>query len=108
MINIRNKHIHKFENRSCDFYLGRPSVLGNPFSWAEGTQAKFKVKNREESIKQYKKYIKKEIENKNPEICGTLNAIYREAKNGDVNLFCWCWPQDCHCNVVKEIIEEKL
>jgi hypothetical protein len=37
-----------------------------------------------------------------------LNSIYLAAKQGDVELECYCAPLACHGDVIKELIESKL
>ena len=108
MILVVNKHKHSpTEN---DVYIGRGSILGNPYTSIKGkkTKAKFFCDSREESIKSFEKYIREKIENKDKVVCEELNRIWKLAKEGEVNLVCFCKPKSCHGDVIKNIIEEKL
>lgn len=108
MINVVNKYKHTLSN--TDIYIGRGSILGNPFTSIKDKQTKALevCESREESINRFRGYITKEIENKNPLICQELNRIYKLALKGNVNLICFCKPKDCHGDIIKEIIESKL
>lgn len=44
-----------------DYYIGRPSSLGNPYSHVSGTLAKFKVSSREESIERYREHFAQKV-----------------------------------------------
>lgn len=107
-IYVKNKHKSKPDKN--DIYIGRGSVLGNPFTHLEleDTLAQYKCSNREEAISSYEKYIKNKIEKRDLKICDELNRIYIAAKKGDVNLVCYCKPKSCHGDIIKRIIEEKL
>ena len=108
MITVVNKKKHTpTEN---DVYIGRGSVLGNPFthlSWIE-TKADFICESRHEAIERYKTLINDKIKKKDKEYCAELNYIWTLAKAGDINLVCYCKPQSCHGDIIKSIIESKL
>lgn len=108
MINVVSKYKHK--EMLSDVYIGRGSVLGNPYTSIKGkkTLAEFNVETREDSILEFEKYLHREIEKGNREICNELNAIWKKAKKGDVNLICYCKPKSCHGDIIKSIIESKL
>ena len=77
-----------------DVYIGRPGIWGNPFSWEEGTFAKYKVATREEAIEKYREYVlsNEELLNKLKELKGKI-------------LGCWCKPLLCHGDILVELIE---
>jgi hypothetical protein len=106
MVNVVNKHNHVSSND--DVYIGRGSILGNPYSHLENTKAEFKVINRKTAIDSYNVYIKQKINNKDKNILNELNKIYVKAMQGNVNLVCYCKPLPCHGNIIKKIIEERL
>lgn len=96
MITVVNKRHYRDEG----VYIGRPSLLGNPFKIGEhGT--------REEVIDKYAVWLRRQIQNR--------NAVYREllrlaelARKGDLILICWCKEPnreiDCHGDAVKSEI----
>lgn len=106
MIKIVNKKTHTHSPN--DIYIGRGSVLGNPYSHRKGTKAEFVVDTREEAIALYKNWLMDKLERKDPEVCKAMNDIWLMAKAGNVNLVCYCTPLPCHGDVLKEIIESKL
>jgi len=55
--------------------------------------------NRDEVIQKYKLYIIEKIEQN-----ATLKQELLEMKNK--NLGCWCFPEQCHGNVLLELINE--
>jgi len=108
MISVLNKH--QIKNKSTGIYIGRGSVLGNPFTHLEldGTLAQYKCKSRDEALSNYETYLKQKISEKDLKICEELNKIFLLAINGDVNLICFCKPKSCHGDIIKKIIEEKI
>lgn len=104
MIKVINIHHNKEEKGE---YIGRPSVLGNPYSHLEKTKAKFKTKSREEAIDKYKEWITEQIKT-NQVVRYELNRLYLIAKSGELILKCFCSPLPCHGDVIKNLIEEKL
>lgn len=106
MIKVVNKRTHL--PSSNDIYIGRGSALGNPFTGSkklENTKAEFQCSSREEAVAKYGVWIDEKIKQKDPEVRKALNEIYLKAKNGDVNLVCYCAPQLCHGDIIKEKIE---
>jgi hypothetical protein len=106
-INIVNKRFHdNSKSNAVDIYCGRGSVLGNPYSHKINTQAKFVVATREKAIECYREYFYGEILH-NESFLNELRRIYSIAKFNEVNLVCFCYPQSCHCDVIKEFILSK-
>lgn len=102
MIAVVNKYKHTpTEN---DVYIGRGSVLGNPFTSIKTgkTKAEFICNSREESVKNFREYIEEKIARKDKKICDELNRIY---KMPQVNLVCFCKPKSCHGDIIKTLIE---
>ena len=108
MIKVVNKH--KTKPSKQDFYVGRGSALGNPFTHLqlEKTKAEYHCETREESLEKYDKYINDKISEKDQIICRALNELYKRAAKGDVNLVCFCKPKECHGDIIKKIIDSKL
>jgi len=107
MIKVVNKHWHK--PTPDDIYIGRGSVLGNMWSHKQNTQATHIVNTREEAIQCYKQWLQTMIARKDKDVCRVLNEIYRRAITGrSVYLVCYCKPNPCHGDVIKNIVEEKV
>lgn len=77
-------------------YIGRPSILGNPYNTAVG---------RKEAISAFSNYLNRKIQEKDPVIIGELERLYSIAKNEQLVLICWCAPKSCHGEVIKNILE---
>lgn len=73
-----------------DYYIGRPSLWGNPYK--EGVDG-----TREEVIARYEEYARN-----NETIQDTLIDIYNAEALG-----CWCAPKPCHGDVLVKLAEEK-
>ena len=101
MITIVNKHDYK----GVGEYIGRPSVLGNPFSWKEGTLAKYHVASRQASIDAYLPWLREQYKT-NKAVHDELNRLVEIAKAGDLVLVCWCSPLPCHGDVLKSVIDK--
>jgi len=113
MIYVKNIKTHY--DTDHDFYIGRGSVLGNPFTHLPPSVIKMRyrdfvkfVPTREDAITAYRKYLLDKLDSKDKAICDAMNVIYKMAKTGDVNLLCYCVPKLCHGEIIKEIIEKQL
>lgn len=79
-------------------YIGRPSVLGNPYVIGQHG-------NRAQVIALYEQWLRGKLaeEGSNPQ----KREIERIKSLGvDIYLGCWCSPQRCHGDVIKKILEE--
>ena len=95
MIKIVNKRLFKGKG----IYIGRPSVLGNPFIIGRDG-------DREEVIRKYREYLERAIES-DYRVKAAFEMIRELNKKGAVVLICWCAPEKCHGDVIKEMIENK-
>jgi len=110
MITIANKHTYKGEG----IYVGRPSVLGNPWSSVKSSivdRAKL-VENPDIAIELYGNWLDEKMK--------TVNEVSREIfrlvevykKEEKLTLICWCFPKNCHANIIAkkimEIVNEKV
>jgi len=106
MIRVVNKKTHK--PTPDDFYIGRGSVMGNPYHHKESKhpQALYKVETVGEAIGGYEKYFLYEYFN-NIEIYKVIKELIdRELDDQDVNLVCYCAPDKCHGDVIKKFVED--
>lgn len=94
-INVVNRKTHT--PQQSDYYIGRPSTLGNPFSIDMG---------RAECISKYKTYIHEKLfDNVDPDIVQAfMDIINIGNKYGEVNLVCYCAPLPCHGDIIKSMI----
>ena len=110
MIYVYNSHNEDYTSKPNNFYIGRPSPLGNPFSH-NGVKSVFKTltfKTREESIEAYEKYFDK-MYGVDEELTKAFDEIYEHYKNGeDIYLQCFCKPNCCHGDVIANKLQRKL
>lgn len=106
-INVVNKRKHA--STPHDFYCGRPSPLGNDYSHIpKGTLAKFVVKDRDESIRRHREDFLEQMETEGPVKAAFLKIYDHLVDHKIVYLICWCAPQSCHCDTIKEELLKKL
>jgi len=80
-------------------YIGRPSVLGNPFMVKPHGPYE-----RGETIELYRKWLNDQI-HENESVVKELQRLCDLDREGDLTLVCWCAPLPCHGDVVKSCIE---
>lgn len=80
-------------------YIGRPSVLGNPFQIGpDGTRA--------EVIEKYRSWIESEVRTQpDGPVARELDRLRARHERGEtVTLVCWCAPAPCHGDVIRDLI----
>jgi hypothetical protein len=100
MVMIYSKDKHTYHGPGI--YVGRAmphmnlagSVLGN----------KCKGKTRQQRIANYRIWLWQQIKLGN-EVYAELQRIAALAKQGDINLICWCTPNPCHIDVIIRAVE---
>lgn len=106
MIIVYNRKNNQYFNN--DYYIGRPSLLGNPFTHKKDTLAKEVVQSVDEAIDKYSTYIREEYQ-KNDAVKELINEIKTKHLNGEeIHLGCWCKPNKCHGDVIKDFINELI
>jgi hypothetical protein len=108
MIYIYNRRIETHNKN--DFYIGRGSVLGNPYSHIKDrkTKAIYEAKDRDDAIDKYSYYFDL-MYGSNKAFTQAIDEIYEVYKSGDdVFLGCFCKPLRCHGDVIKEKLEKRL
>lgn len=77
-------------------YVGRPTLLGNPFSHLGLSMAKHKVATRQDAIDRFKSYALKRLRI-DPGFKSAIAGLYGK------DLVCWCYPLPCHADVLIEL-----
>ena len=110
MIKVYNSHTEDFTSNENNFYIGRPSPLGNPFSH-NGVRSVFKTltfKTREEAIEAYDKYFDA-MYGHDDVFTKAFDIIYEKYKNGeDIYLQCFCKPLPCHGDIIADKLQRRL
>jgi hypothetical protein len=106
MIDIVNKKWY----RGVGVYIGRPSILGNPYSSKPSTTAIYQVDSNPDAVKYYRQYLWRELQKDTSPL---KNEIYRLAgmyqKIDHLTLVCWCKEKinddiPCHGDVIRSAI----
>lgn len=109
MIYVYNLRVET-HNGPNSFYIGRGSVLGNPYTHIKDrkTKAIYEVKDRDEAIDRYSDYFDL-MYGSNIAYTKAIDEIYDIYKSGnDVYLGCFCKPLRCHGDIIKEKLEKRL
>lgn len=80
-----------------EVFIGRGSKWGNPFSHKRGTRAATVVKDRDEAIERYRRYILSR-----PDLLAQLHELKGR------RLGCYCKPAECHGDVLMGLIFSRL
>jgi hypothetical protein len=91
-IRIVNKH----HDASVGVYVGRPTLLGNPYRVQRSTRA--------QAVQQYRTWLRRQwqVGGEVKEALLELARMYTE--RDELTLLCWCAPQRCHAEVIREAV----
>ena len=107
---VYNLKVNDFTSEKNNYYIGRPSILSNPFTHdgKRSNLARLSFKTREEALDAYEMYFYKMMETNN-EFRNAFNEIYEKYKNGEtVYLGCFCKPLPCHGDFLAKEMQKKL
>lgn len=91
-IRVVNKH-----HREAGEYIGRGSPLGNPYP-IQGRDT------RDVVIEKYEHWLDTQIKADNPVVVNELNRLGALALQGQLKLQCFCAPQACHGDHIKDVL----
>lgn len=108
-IKVVNKKWFKGEG----IYIGRGSCVGNLWSVKKSKYDVIECEDIWCVLDNYEIWLRCRIKNKDVYICRFLNDVWKKIKKGEeVNLICFCKRKngsgECHGDVIKKIVEEKL
>jgi hypothetical protein len=110
MIYVYNIKFEDFSYSENNYYIGRGSILGNPYTHKQlqETMAIYHTRNREEAIERYGAYFDLMYEH-NSEFKAVVDEIYEKNKKGeDVYLQCFCHPLSCHGDIIVQKLQKRL
>lgn len=107
-ITILNKH-HINTDPIRTYYIGRGSLLGNPYSHdSNNVEPEFLCDTREIAVEKYKLHIVAEIK-KSEKLRELIKNMLDDLNSGtNIALMCFCAPKLCHGTVIKRILENHL
>ena len=85
-------------------YVGRPTVLGNPYPLAKDASPE----ERARVIRQYREWLEAMLSNPSSEQARVFAGLRARALEGDLTLVCWCKPLACHADVIADLLRESL
>lgn len=88
-----------------DVYIGRPSHFGNPFVIKNGKYGERLVSSREEAVTFFRQWLLGEAWH---DVASVQRVWMLENlhKLRGKTLGCWCAPNDCHGDVIHEVLEK--
>ena len=107
---VYNRKTETHSDSPNNFRCYRPFVLANPYTYlpVEKTKAIYKVSTREDAVKASEHCVDVMYRSK-VRFKRVVDIIYELYKSGgDVFLECYCKPEACHCDVIKEKLEKRL
>lgn len=100
MIYVLNKRTYSGPGE----YIGRPTPLGNPFTHLSDVKGCKQVGSRLEAVERCRQWLRDEYRKKGV----VYDALHRLAdkyqRDGKLVLICWCSPEACHGDVVRDAI----
>lgn len=87
-------------------YCGKPGkghkgIFGNPFWMGNESQ-------RNWACDTYQNHFEAQMFSRTGDLYIGMRQLYRIAKERDLELACFCVPKRCHCETIKNFLEEKL
>lgn len=78
-------------------YVGRPSVLGNPYLVGVHGAAG-------ECIAPYRVWLWEQMQDEKSAALAALREILGAAREAPLTLVCWCHPAPCHAEVIRDAL----
>ena len=107
-ISIGNyRDVQQHDPNTRVFKCSRGSPVGNPFPMKNESMRDIVCDN-------YENWFKSQIVANDsgsagdPHFGGYVLEMVNAAREGDIKLMCWCAPKRCHCETIKEYIENEL
>lgn len=86
--------------KDCDYSVGRPSILGNPFKMRTEEERDIVCDN-------FEKYFEEKIKNNDTSIFNELRLIKEKAITSNKEYFklgCFCSPRRCHADTIARFL----
>lgn len=98
---VKTPYIHK------EFYVGRPSVFGNPYSHLQNSLAQYRVKTVQDAIFKYEEIYLPTIENELQVLKNDISTYAMQDALTSVNicLSCFCVPRPCHAFCILKALD---
>lgn len=60
--------------------------------------------DRHTVINMYAVWLQEQVDENNTKVIDALNKITEAHKTGNIVLVCWCYPERCHADVIRDMI----
>lgn len=99
---VNKYHGHSLLIEEGNFYIGRGSPVGNPYTVEEY--------GRSQAIDLYKLWLNDQIAMKNSSVLDYLDRIATASvdRPDGARLVCFCSPRACHGEIIKHVINERM
>lgn len=112
VINKRAKHQEQYVKENT-VYVGRPHVLGNPYTHLDKPTLGVKVATREEAIQKFQDWLHDKLCDLNTQECKEIIRMHQHALTNTLYLECWCKDEirpskadkPCHAEVIRNYIQ---
>ena len=96
MISVVNRR-NAYEITGTAIYVGRPSILGNPFTVMDYGHGN--------AIAVFRKWLWKQMQSETEQLIELKRLAELHKEGHDLTLVCWCKPKPCHGDVIAAAIE---
>ncbi|MGL4616485.1 MAG: DUF4326 domain-containing protein [Shewanella sp.] len=114
IVHIENKHLYRESPSETAVYIGRGTILGNPYSHIPSSFPNIiRVKNRGEACKKYDELFHKILNDphdfRHAELTKQLDSLVDILnKEGSLTLLCYCAPHKCHGETIAAHLEDRV
>ena len=105
-LDIKIVNIHDFTGDYV--YVGRGSPLGNPFFHKASKFEVVKVASRSEAIEEYRIWLVNRLLFDTPQSRAINDCVIKLSSEKKIVLGCFCFPKQCHAEVIAEILKERV
>ena len=89
--------VNRRNGRAAGVYVGRPSVLGNPYVIGHDG-------SRHDVVDQYRAWLREQYRHDGAVRRALRQLVMRYLTDGALTLICWCAPQPCHAEVIRDAV----
>jgi hypothetical protein len=89
--------VNRRNGRAAGVYVGRPSVLGNPYVIGHDG-------SRPDVVDKYRAWLREQYRHDGAVRRALRQLAMRYLTDGALTLICWCAPQPCHAEVIRDAV----
>ena len=89
--------VNRRNGRVAGVYVGRPAVLGNPYGIGPDG-------SRHDVVDKYRAWLREQYRHDGAVRRALRTLAMRYLTEGTLTLICWCAPQPCHAEVIRDAV----